>query len=109
MAMTNVVEVSAEASPEPASAGDEIQRWARNRAEMLQGLYIHMLVFGVINLGLIVTNWLTREPDGAWWSVWPLLIWGVGLLVHVVVVVAPVFSPEWVDRRAEELAAKRGG
>jgi hypothetical protein len=38
-----------------------------------------------------------------------LLIWGVGLLVHVAVVVAPVFSPEWVDRRAKELAAKRGG
>jgi hypothetical protein len=38
--------------------------------------------------------------------VWPLLIWGIGLMIHVLVVVAPVFSPQWVDRKVDEMTRK---
>jgi hypothetical protein len=65
-----------------------------------------LLVFAVINAGLFLTNWLTRGEDGTWWFVWPLLIWGIGLMIHVVVVVAPVFSPQWVDRKVDEMTRK---
>ena len=81
-------------------------RWARQRAELLQGMYIHVLVYAVINAGLFVVNWITRSGDGTWWVVWPLGIWGVGLAVHVLVTVGPVFSPDWLDRKTEELARR---
>lgn len=84
----------------------DIPAWARERAEMLQGLYIHALIFVLINAGLFGINWFTRGDDGSWWFQWPLLIWGLGLLVHVMVTVFPVFSSEWVEQRARRMASK---
>lgn len=78
-------------------------RRARERAEMLQGLYIHLLVFAVVNAGLFVINVLTRGDDGGWWFQWPLLAWGVGLAVHVVVTISPVFTSDWADRKARQI------
>ena len=70
---------------------------------MLQGLYIHLLVYVVINLGLFGINWFTRGDDGAWWFYWPALTWLVfGVLIHVLIVAAPVFRSDWVDRKAAE-------
>ncbi|HEY7468982.1 MAG TPA: 2TM domain-containing protein [Acidimicrobiia bacterium] len=103
--MTNEIEV-VETSSEHVTESDMARRRARERAEMIQGLYIHLLVFAVINAGLFLTNWLTRGEDGTWWFVWPLLIWGIGLMIHVLVVVAPVFSPQWVDRKVDEMTRK---
>lgn len=93
----------------PVEAADETEtyRQARKRAEMLQGLYVHLLVFAVINAGLFGINLLTRGDGGVWWFQWPLLGWGVGLLVHLLVTVAPVFSPDWADRRAERMVQQR--
>lgn len=76
-------------------------RKAKQRAEMIQGLYIHFLVFVVINAGLFVLNWATRGDDGTWWFQWPLVFWAAALLIHLLATVAPVFSPEWVERRAQ--------
>jgi hypothetical protein len=86
---------------------DQAYRRARERAEMVQGLYIHLLVFAAINAGLFAINWITRGDDGSWWFLWPLLIWGTGLIVHILVTVAPVFSPEWADRRAQQILSRR--
>lgn len=89
------------------STDEQAYRWARERAAMLQGLYIHMMVFAVTNIGLFGINYFTRGDDGGWWFYWPLLIWGIGLAIHVLVTVAPVFSEEWVERRAQRIAASR--
>lgn len=86
---------------------DQAYRRARERAEMVQGLYIHLLVFVAINAGLFAINWITRSDGGSWWFLWPLLIWGTGLIVHILVTVAPVFSPEWADRRAQQILSRR--
>jgi hypothetical protein len=108
-----VIDVSSDLhTPAPTTATpekpeDPIYAWAHERAEMIQGLYIHLLVFVVINAGLFGINWATRGDDGTWWAVWPLLTWGIALLIHVLVTVAPVFSDEWVERRAERIAARR--
>lgn len=86
---------------------DDAYRRARERAEMAQGLYIHLLVFAAINAGLFTINWITRSDGGSWWFLWPLLIWGTGLIVHILVTVAPVFSPDWADRRAQQILSRR--
>jgi hypothetical protein len=97
---------SSEATTE--SVQDETYRQARERAEMVQSLYIHLLVFFVINSGLVAINWATRGDNGSWWFWWPLLIWAIGLVVHVVATIVPVFSPQWVDQRARRAISKRG-
>lgn len=82
---------------------------ARERAEAIQGLYIHLLVYIVINAGLLGINWFSTSGDGPWWFYWPLLGWGIGLVVHLVVVVAPVFTNSWVDDRTDRILRKRAG
>lgn len=82
----------------------DVPAWARERAEMLQGLYVHLFVYVLVNGGLFMINWLTRPDGGEWWVKWPLMGWGIGLVVHIGTVVFPVFSPKWVERRAEEIA-----
>lgn len=100
--------MSIDQSPDTQSSPqDATYRWARERAEMLQGLYIHIMVFAVVNLGLFGINYLTRGDDGVWWFYWPLLIWGIGLAIHVLVTVAPFFTEEWVERKTERIAASR--
>ena len=91
----------------PVEPQDQVYRWARERAEMLQGLYIHITVFVVANLGLFGINYFTRGDDGSWWFYWPLLIWGIGLAIHQLVTVAPFFTEAWVERKAESIAATR--
>ena len=82
---------------------------ARERAKALQGLYAHLIVFSVINGGLFLINWATRGPNGGWWFYWPLLGWGVAVVIHLATTLLPVFSPDWVERRAARIAAKRHG
>lgn len=89
------------------SPEDHAYRRARERAEMIQGLYIHLLVFAAINAGLFALNWVTRAGGGSWWFQWPLLIWGIGLIIHILVTIAPVFSPQWVERRTQQMLSRR--
>jgi hypothetical protein len=70
---------------------------AKQRAEAMQGLFIHLLVYAVINTVLFAIDALT---GGGWWFFWPLLGWGIGLILHVLSIYVPVFSPDWVERRA---------
>jgi hypothetical protein len=35
--------------------------------------------------------------------------WGVALMIHLAVTFLPVFSSDWVERRAERMAARRPG
>ena len=89
-----------------ASPDREYQQ-ARERAKAIQGLYIHLLVYAVVNTGLFLINWLTRGGDGSWWFFWPLLGWGVAVAIHVVVTFVPVFAPDWAERRAERTLGRR--
>lgn len=88
-------------------AGDKQYEWARERAEALQGLYIHILVYVVVNACLFGINWLSKGDSGSWWFYWPLLGWGVGLVIHILTVATPVFSARWVDRRTERILSNR--
>ena len=93
-------------APPGHEASEDSYASARKRAQEIQGLYIHMLVFAVVNTALFIINWLASGGD-TWWFQWVLMPWGIGLLIHVMVTVFPVFSDEWVERRATRIAAKR--
>lgn len=53
------------------------ERWQRFRR--------HLLVFVLVNAGLIALNF-TRHPDKLW-PLWPLMGWGIGLAFHAFKVV----------------------
>ena len=87
---------------------DPAYKAAVERAETLQGYYIHLLVYLVVNAGLFFINLVTKGDGGGWWFQWVLAGWGIGIAVHTLVVFAGVFSTSWKDRKAAELY-RRGG
>lgn len=78
----------------------------------MRGLFIHAVVFGVLN-GLLVLLWLVTtgstdvlgtaptDPLQAWrggmWPLAPIAAWGGGLVIHAAVVVT--FLPRRINRR----------
>jgi hypothetical protein len=85
---------------------DDQYRYALERAQAVQGFFIHLLVFAVVNAGLFAINWLATGGEGGWWFQWPLVAWGIGLLIHLLTVITPVFSPDWAERRAHRMVAR---
>ena len=82
---------------------DDAYDAAQKRAEELQGYYIHLLVYAVVNLGLFLINLLTKGDGGSWWFYWPLAGWGIGLGVHTLTVFVGVFGEGWKQRKADDL------
>jgi hypothetical protein len=76
---------------------------AKKRVEEIKGLYMHIGLFAIINLGLFAINMITN-PDTLWFY-WPLLGWGVGVVIHIFVFVAEgrVLGPEWEGKKVREL------
>ena len=76
---------------------------AKKRVEEMKGLYMHVGMFVIINLALFAINMITN-PDSLWFY-WPLLGWGVGVVIHVFAFVAEgrVLGPEWEERKVREL------
>lgn len=86
---------------------DRLYEAAKRHAENLQGFYIHLLIYVVVNAGLFAINALTRGANGAWWFYWPLAGWGIGLVIHATTLLR-VFSPEWAERKAQERVERSG-
>ena len=49
------------------------------------GLYVHIVIYVLVNAALIAVN-LTTNPERLWFQ-WPLIGWGAGLILHAVLVV----------------------
>lgn len=69
--------------PTPLS-NDDIDRIARRRAGAKLGWYIHALVYLVVNLFLFALSAYALGERR--WSVYPMLGWGLGLVLHGVAV-----------------------
>lgn len=60
----------------------ELERLARKRASAKMGWSIHALVFVAVNAGLALASGLSGHS----WAVFPAFGWGLGLLIHGLVV-----------------------
>ena len=60
------------------------RRLARRRAAAKLGFLIHLVVFVIVNTGLVLLDALALRRHG--FSVFPLLGWGLGLTIHGLVV-----------------------
>ena len=84
---------------------DEHEKTAKaaKQVEAMTGFYIHLVIFVLVNAALLVVNWLTT-PE-VWWALWPLLGWGVGVVVHGLAVFGsmPNFVTRWQLRKIRQL------
>ncbi len=75
---------------------------AKERVEMVRGLYSHIVVFVLVNLGLAAYN-LATSPDNLWF-LFALGGWGIGLVAHGLYVASSgrFLGPEWEARKIRE-------
>jgi hypothetical protein len=61
---------------------EELIRRARKRVGIKMGFFIHLLVYVLVNLGLLLLNYANGGPR---WHLWPLAGWGLGLAIHGII------------------------
>ncbi len=77
---------------------------AKKRVEEIKGFYFHLISYIVINAVLVVINLLT-SPEYLWF-IWPIIGWGVGLLIHAFTVFGNVMGKAWEERKIKEILEK---
>jgi len=54
---------------------------ARKRLEERRGFVPHLIVYLVVNAGLALV-WMLTGSNGFFWPIFPVLFWGVGIVLH---------------------------
>ena len=85
---------------------DEQARYqeAKKRVEEIKGFYLHLASYLFVNVALIVINLLT-SPEYLWF-IWPLIGWGIGLIVHAFTVFGGFWGKGWEERKIKEIMEK---
>jgi len=76
---------------------------ALERVRMIRGFYTHLVIYVLVNTLLFLIN-IMASPDVLWFY-WPLLGWGVGVVVHVFYVFGfgRWFGPDWEEKKIKEI------
>jgi len=82
---------------------EDLRKSARERLEARRGLVPHVIVFILVNAGLIAI-WAWIEKGGFFWPGIVLAAWGIGLIMHfwAAFFQRPVTAAD-VDREVERL------
>jgi hypothetical protein len=76
---------------------------AKERVSALRGLYIHLIVYIVINLLLFLINMIFSPAT--LWFIWPLLGWGIAIALHAFFVFGQsrVLGADWEEKKIQEI------
>lgn len=85
---------------------DEKARYddAKKRVGELKDFYQHLLTYIVVNAFLFGINKVTSP--GTNWFIWPLMGWGVGIVLHALTVFGLFWGRAWEERKVKELMDK---
>jgi hypothetical protein len=82
---------------------DQLRQRARRRVNQKMGFYIHLAVYGLVNLGLVAINLMS---GGQRWHLWPLAGWGLGLAIHGIVTFASLRGEGLRERMLDDEFAR---
>ncbi len=81
-----------------------LRRRAKKRVEMKMGFLTHLLVYVLVNGGLM----LLQGMRGGNWVHWPMFGWGIGLAIHGIVTLVALQGADMRERMMErEIEALR--
>ncbi len=83
---------------------EERYRKAAERVKEEKGFYTHLFSYLVVNTFIIIIDALTSHDN--WWFYWPLLGWGIGLVMHGLTVFGSVFGKDWEEKRIQKYMDK---
>ena len=74
---------------------------AKERVEAQKGFYVHLTVYVIVNIGLFLINMLASP--GSLWFFWPLMGWGIAIVLHALRVFGGAFGSNWEEKKIAEL------
>lgn len=87
---------------------DPIYQQARKRVQEKKGFYTHLTVYISVGAFFLAMNILTMDPwePDKWWFFFPLMPWGVGLLIHYFSVFGlpgtDILTQKWEEQEMEK-------
>lgn len=85
---------------------DEQERYqeAKKRVKETKDFYFHIIAYILVNAVLVVINLLT-SPEYLW-SIWPIIGWGIGLVIHAFSIFGNLRGKSWEERKIKEIMDK---
>ncbi|KAA9021771.1 2TM domain-containing protein [Niallia endozanthoxylica] len=78
---------------------------AKKKVQSLKAFYIHLIVYILVNSMLLVINLLS--DSGNWWFIYPLVGWGIGLLIHgLSTFVFGKMGSDWEEKKIKQYMDK---
>ena len=85
---------------------EEIYKAAKKRVDDKKGFFIHLAVYVVVNLFLIAQWLFITGGVGHPWFFWTLGGWGIGIIIHFLVVFVFERRSNWEQREIEKEAER---
>jgi hypothetical protein len=79
---------------------------AKQRVEAKLGFYIHLGVYLLVNALLVILN--VTIAKGYFWAIWPIAGWGLGLIIHGIIVYSYTSGSTLKKRMIEKEMEKEG-
>ncbi len=81
---------------------------AKKKVKKIKGFYTHLLVYVVINIMIVISNFQNLGPGESYFqyeNFFTLFFWGIGLAIHGLSVFLPdfVLGSKWEERKIKEL------
>ena len=64
---------------------EKLMKLAKKRVALKKSIFIHLTSYIIINIFLVAIYYLVM-PGGYFWPIWSIMGWGVGLVIHGIVV-----------------------
>lgn len=86
---------------------DVLRERAIKRLKKRRDFVGHLLVYVMVN-GIVVTIWAMTDLHGFFWPIFPILIWGIGVVMNGWDVYrGDTFSEDQIQREIEQLQRHR--
>ncbi len=86
---------------------DALRERAIKRLKKRRDFVGHLLVYVMVN-GIVVTIWAMTNAHGFFWPIFPILIWGIGVVMNGWDVYrGDTFSEDQIQREVEHLQRRR--
>lgn len=84
-------------------SSESLRDRAFKRIQKRRDFFAHLTVFVLVN-GALMAIWALVSSDSLFWPMFPMLGWGIGLVMHAWdVFVAPDITEADVDREVERM------
>ena len=78
---------------------EERYKRAEARVKELKSFYSHLVIYVVVMVILFIVD---LQDHGNWWFYWPLMGWGIAVVIHAF----NTFTTGWEKRKVKQLMEK---